>query len=212
MQTMMNVDTTSLDALTFDGSELWVSDVEERTIKKVSVANQSILKEIKFLPGGIPRAMTFANDSLVVVNYDANRDVSSELIQINVMNGKTLRTLECPDNIDSGVVFDGTFFWGASAKDKTVFQFNPMSGEIQKSFETEFPVSALSWDGKHLVLAFAKEGRKKSSGVSVMDVSNGEILGSEKIDATIKGVAFAENMIFYTNAKAKEIQVTRIKL
>ena len=70
MQKMMTVDTTSLDGMTFDGGDLWVSDIEERMLKKVSIAHQSVLKQIKFLPGGIPRCMTFVNDSLVVVNFN----------------------------------------------------------------------------------------------------------------------------------------------
>ena len=37
MQKMMNVDTTSLDGMTFDGGDLWVSDIEERMLKKVSM-------------------------------------------------------------------------------------------------------------------------------------------------------------------------------
>jgi|GEM_PF-1136227 len=212
MQKMMTVETSSLDSMTFDGKDLWVSDIEEKKIKRVSIAQQKVIKEIKFLPGGIPRAITFANDSLIVANHNPQTQVSSELIQINVMNGKILRTLLCPEEVDTGLIYDQEYFWGASSTQKKVVRFNPSTGEVVREFETERVPSALGWDGQNLVISFAKEGRKKTAGIAVMDPQTGELLNEEKIDVPIGGVAFAENMIFYTNSKLKEIQVTRIKL
>lgn len=212
MHKMMTVDTTSLDGMTFDGGDLWVSDVEERMLKKVSIAQQSVLKEIKFLPGGIPRCMTFVNDSLVVVNFNPQTETSTELIQINVMNGKTLRTLDCPDNIDGGIVFDNSYFWATSIKDAQLIKFDPSNGEVVATFDLETPACAIAFDGNNLVLALAKVGRKKTSGIAIFDPELGKIVGQEKIDADIPGVAFAENMIFYNHKKNKEIMVTRVKI
>ena len=212
MQKMMTVDTSSLDGMTFDGGDLWVSDIEERMLKKVSIAQQSVLKQIKFLPGGIPRCMTFVNDSLVVVNFDPQTETSTELIQINVMNGKTLRTLECPENIDAGIVFDNSYFWASSIKDSQLIKFHPASGEVVQTYDLDIPANALTFDGKNLVLALAKIGRKKTAGIAIFDTREGKIIGEEKIDAEIPGLAFAENMIFYNHKKNKDIMVTRIKI
>lgn len=212
MQKIMQVETSSLDALTFDGNDLWISDVTEKTIKKVSIAEQQVLKEIKFLPGGIPRAMTFANDSLVVANFDPSLKVSSELIQMNVMNGKTLRTLTCPEEIDSGIVFDNTYFWGSSFETKKLYKFHPFTGEIEQEIPMDAPVCGLAWNGEHLIVGLDKCEKQKFTSIVVLDIDSEKILGEVEVDARIGGLAFAENMIFYTNSEKKEIQVTRIKI
>lgn len=212
MQKIMQVETSSLDALTFDGNDLWISDVVEKTIKKVSISEQQVLKEIKFLPGGVPRAMTFANDSLVVANYDSSLEVSTELIQINVMNGKTLRTLTCPEEIDSGIIFDNTYFWGSSAKTQALYKFHPSTGEIEQEIPMEAAVCGLAWNGEHLIVGLDKGKDHAFTSIIILDINSQKILGEQEVDARIGGLAFADNMIFYTSTENKEIQVTRIKI
>jgi hypothetical protein len=212
VQKIMEVETSSLAALTFDGNDLWISDTTEKTIKKVSIAEQQVLKEIKFLPGGIPRAMTFANDSLVVANFDPLVGESSELIQMNVMNGKTLRTLTCPEDLNSGIVFDNTYFWGSSYEKKELYKFHPFSGETDLVISMEFPVCGLAWNGEHLIVGLDKDPEKNSTTIAILDIETQKILGETDVEAKIGGLAFAENMIFFTNVEKKEIHVTRIKM
>ncbi len=212
MQKMMTVQTSSLDALTFDGNDLWFSDISEKKIKKVSIAQQKVLKEIKFLPGGVPRAMTFANDTLVVANYDPSTEQSSELIQINVMNGKTLRTLGCPETLDAGLVFDNTYFWGCSQKLKEIYKFHPATGETEDVISLDHPLSSIAWNGENMIVAYQPEKDKKISVVGIFDTDSKKFLKEQVVEVEIAGMTFAEDMIFYTSRDLSEIQVTRIKL
>ncbi|PCJ19589.1 MAG: hypothetical protein COB02_07535 [Candidatus Cloacimonadota bacterium] len=211
MQKMMTVDTTSLDGLTFDGNDLWISDISEKMVKKVSIAEQSIIKEIKFLPSGIPRAISFVNDALLISNYDSVNESTSEIIQLNVMNGKTLRTLNCPSFIDSGIAFDNENFWGASCKEQKICKFLVDSGEAIQEFQYDHPVLAIGWTGHHLIAAFDKMDTDKSCEIALINPKDGKVISKVDISNRVSGVTYAENMIFYTNSDLKEIQVTKLK-
>jgi hypothetical protein len=209
---MMTVQTSSLDALTFDGNDLWFSDTSEKKIKKVSIAQQRVLNEIKFLPGGIPKAMTFANDTLVVVNYDPATELSSELIQINVMNGKTIRTLACPENLDTGLIFDNTYFWGCSRKLKEIYKFHPATGEIEAVIPIKHPIRSIAWNGENIIVAYQPDESKKVSIIGILDTPSQKFLKELAVEVEITGMTFAEDMIFYTIHDLSEIQVTRVKV
>ena len=211
MQKMMTVNTESLDGLTFDGSDLWISDISEKKVKKVSIAEQNIIKEIKFLPGGIPKAISFVNDALLISNYDNLNEVTSEIIQLNVMNGKTLRTLKCPSYIDSGIAFDNENFWGASSKEQKICKFLVNTGETTQEFQYDSPVCAIGWTGTHLIAVFDKMDTEQCCEIALIDSKNGAVLSKVSIPNHVSGVTYAENMIFYTNSDLKEIQVTRLK-
>ncbi len=212
MQKMMTVPTQSLDAITFDGADLWISDTLERKIKKVSIAEQRILREIKFAPGGVPKAMTFANDSLLVLNYDQVNKVSSDLIQINLMNGKTLRTLHCPSEVDSGIAFDNTSFWGGSYSARSIVKFHPGTSEVIARYEMDAPVRSLAWSGAYLFFILDRFDGEEKSGLVVFDTFKNKAIKEVEIRSVIGGIAFAEEMIFFTCQKTREIQVTRIKI
>lgn len=213
MQKMMAVETRSLDGISFDGADFWVSDVIERVLKKVSIHEQAVLREIKFMPGGVPRAVTYTNDSLLVLNYDPKAEVASDLIQINVMNGKTLRALHCPDEIDSGIAFDNTNFWGASFRHKLLMSFHPATGDVNQTIAMEYPVSALCFDGQHLVVVEDLSSENGAlSRISILHPKRREFLKSIELKAQISGITYAEDMLFYVNPQQKEIQVTRIRL
>jgi hypothetical protein len=214
MQKMMDVPTKSLDGISFDGADFWISDVAERSLKKVSIHEQKVVREIKFMPGGIPRAVTYTNDSLLVLNYDPKAQTASDLIQINVMNGKTLRALHCPDEIDSGIAFDNTHFWGSSNKHKCLLCFHPATGDVIKTVPMEYPVQALCFDGQHLIVVMDKhtEPDMPLSSIAVFHPAKHLILKEMEIRAEITGITYAEDMLFYVNHPKLEIQVTRIKL
>jgi hypothetical protein len=211
VQTIMQVETSSLDGLTFDGRDLWISDVEDKSLKRVSLAEQSVLKRIEFAPGGTPKAICFANDSLLVLNYDKQNQITTEMIQINMMNGHILRSLPCPDFVDSGLVFDNTNFWGSSYREKCLCQFSAGTGELLHRIDFDSPVSALSWDGDNLVVGLDKFETDKCSVIGMLDIQTGVLSKTVEIDAHFGGIAFAEQMVFYTNREEKEIQVTRIR-
>ncbi|MBW7875595.1 MAG: hypothetical protein H3C47_06390 [Candidatus Cloacimonetes bacterium] len=214
MQKMMDVPTRSLDGISFDGADFWISDVVERTLKKVSIHEQKVLREIKFMPGGVPRAVTYTNDSLLVLNYDPKAMTASDLIQINVMNGKTLRALHCPDEIDSGIAFDNTYFWGSSYQNRCLLCFHPATGDIVKTVPMEYPVQALCFDGQHLIVVMDKRTDPQTplSQIAVFHPAKLQILKEMEIKAEITGITYAEDMLFYVNHQLSEIQVTRIKL
>ncbi|MCO4781689.1 MAG: hypothetical protein KC646_05145 [Candidatus Cloacimonetes bacterium] len=211
MQKMMTVQTGSLDGLTFDGSDLWISDISEKMVKKVSIAEQNVMKEIKFLPSGIPKAISFVNDALLISNYDNINASTSEIIQLNVMNGKTLRTLNCPTFVDSGIAYDNHDFWGASSSEQKIVKFHVNSGETSTEFQYDFPVLAIGWTGQHLIAVFDKMDTDQCCDIALICSKSGDILSSTSIPNKVSGVTFAESMIFYTNSDLKEIQVTKLK-
>jgi hypothetical protein len=170
-----------------------------------------VIKKIDFAPGGVPVGLSFANDTLLVLNYDIDQKISTEMIQINLMNGKTLRSLPCPEQVDTGVVYDNNFFWGSSASQKCICKFMPGTGELVDSIEFEFPVSALGWDGENLIVGQDKMEKEKVSSIGVYSVKAGKFLKETEIDCHIGGLTFAEEMVFYTSREAKEIQVIRFR-
>lgn len=208
MQKMMNVETTSLDGLAFDGQEFWISDCKERSLKRISLAEQKVLREIKFQPGGVPRALAFTNDALLVLNFDLQASEATDLIQINVMNGKILRTLPCPPELDSGIVWDGSSFVGGTRTLPGLLKFSPATGEVLGELSLGAPITAMAFD--HGKLAVVLEGECKST-IALLNPETGEVLAEEQVSFAVGGMAWAEDMLVVTNPGDKEIYITRLK-
>lgn len=61
-----------------------------------------------------------------------------------------IRTLNPPVVFASDMAFDGKFLWRTDISNRTVQKIDPKTGAIVFSFEPDFYVIGIAWDGRHL--------------------------------------------------------------
>lgn len=89
-----------------------------------------------------------ASKNLIFLGDDAGQITAREL------NSPALplpsRTLNPPASNGRDMAFDGKYLWRTDTGNRTVQQINPKTGALRFSFEPDFYVIGIAWDGRHL--------------------------------------------------------------
>ena len=130
------------DGITFDGTNLWVSDYWEEKIYKLD-SSGNIISSIDS-PGICPGDLTF--DSTKLWNIDP---CDEKIYQLDI-SGNITMIIDSPGPSPTGLTFNGTYLWVADSVDAKIYQLD-ISGNIISSFDPpgQSP-SDLAFDGKYL--------------------------------------------------------------
>jgi hypothetical protein len=141
-----NVAVKSPTGLAWVNGALFVSN-RTTTVSQVDPATGSVLSS--FTAPKIIFSLTFDGTNFWGADVDDNL-----LVQFN-STGALLATLPAPGAFPTGIAWDGQSLWVLSKNLQTIYQVNPATGAVLKSFATpnagpnSFPVG-LGFDGSHL--------------------------------------------------------------
>lgn len=136
---------TNPQALTWDGSNLWCSDISYDTIYKLDPVD-----------GTVVHSFVFASDLLEGLAWDgtnlwASNNALDMIYKLDPEDGSIISSIQLDNVWIHGITWDGQYLWMNDFQDKEILKMNPESGEILHIIDAPGTGSiGLTWDGVHL--------------------------------------------------------------
>lgn len=139
--------------LTWDGSHLWVADLESGTLNKIDPASGKILKTVN-APGYFPMGLAWDGEKLWVVDK-----VDKTAYGFNPTSGITSAALPLDTEFPRGIGWDGKALWVDDARDGVLTRLDDSDGSTYKSIDSPTANGrrgeeiGLAFDGRNLYVA-----------------------------------------------------------
>ena len=132
-------------ALTWDGSHLWCSDIFTDSIYKIDPVDGTVIKSFVF-PGDLVEGLAWDGTNLWA------SDQSSDIIyKFDPEDGSVISILQLSEVWIHGITWDGQYLWMNDFQNKVILKMNPENGEILHTINAPGTGSiGLTWDGIHL--------------------------------------------------------------
>jgi glutamine cyclotransferase len=133
------------EGLTWDGSNLWCSDIINDYIYKLDPLDGSILYSFASLSD---RIEGLAWDGTYLWGADNTSDI---VFKYDPANGTVISSMQYTDIWIHGITWDGQYLWMNDFQNKVIYKTNPETGEILFTINSpEDNCIGLTWDGFHL--------------------------------------------------------------
>lgn len=196
--------------LTFDGTNIWVSDRMMDEIFCINPANGEMIKKIKS-PGYWPMGLTW--DGTYLWNADIKGGIplaenyNGKIYQINPEDGTVMRTIQSPTPAPRGLAWDGKYLWTVDDYKDMIVQFDPKDGTTIKEFTSPSgKPQGLTFDGTYLWIS-----DRSLDEIYMVDPNNGAVLLITKAPGQYtRGLAFdGENLwnIDYQDDRIYQLKV-----
>ncbi len=169
--------------VTFDGEHLWIGCVnpgEGATLAKVDRASGKILQQAPS-DGGAGNA------------WDGRHlwQAAKTGIQcLDPKNLKVMREIPLPDGLAvSGLSWDGEALWAGAFASKVLYKIDPDSGKILKKLQSDRLVTGITWVGRELWHAVARDEENSEVYLRNIDADSGKVKTEHKVSHTISGLA-----------------------
>ncbi len=130
-----------------------------------------------------------ASKNLIFFGDDAGQITARDLNSPALIHTPPLNP---PASNGRDMAFDGKYLWRTDTGNKTVQQINPQTGKIRFSFEPDFYVIGIAWDGHHLWMSeyngFA--GNERIVQFTLEGVPTGVEFPAGLVDDLVGGLAF----------------------
>ena len=131
--------------LTFDGTNLWVTDYKTDIIYKLDPASGSILHQIPS-PGFWPMGLAWDGEYLWNVDREQRK-----IYKIDSQDGTVLFTISAPCRNPEGLTWDGTTLWVGDERANTIMKIDLSDGTAVKKINGPArSVNGLTSDGQYL--------------------------------------------------------------
>lgn len=136
---------TNPQALTWDGSNLWCSDIQYDTIYKLDPVDGTVVHSFVF-PSELVEGLAWDGTNLWASNNDLDM-----IYKLDPEDGSIISSIQLVDVWIHGITWDGQYLWMNDFQDKEILKMNPESGEILHNIDAPGTGSiGLTWDGVHL--------------------------------------------------------------
>ncbi len=133
------------EGLTWDGANLWCSDISNDSIYKLDTLN-----------GSVQFSFASASDMVEGLAWDGaylwgSDNASDVIFKYDPANGNIISSLQFTDVWIHGITWDGQYLWMNDFQNKLIHKVDAETGEILLSINTpEDKCIGLTWDGYHL--------------------------------------------------------------
>jgi len=172
--------------LTWDGSYLWVADVDESKLYQLDPGSGRVMNSIYTGPerGWVwasPNGLTWDGNYLWISDSGEGK-----IIKVDKSTGSPVSTFDFPSTyILSDMAWDGNFFWVADWFNDKIYKIDPSSGTVVESIDapSDF-ISGLAWDGSNLWVSDSDNGT-----LYKVDTSTGSVIFSHSL-----GISYLEGL------------------
>ena len=195
----------SPQALTFDGTFMWVANTNDSTVSKINTSTGATIGTPTSLGSGAnPVSLLF--DGTYIWAGNTNATVS----KLDPATGTLLTTYNVAGRMAAALVFDGSFLWianGSSINDilnndlgSSVSKMNPANGAIIGTYTVGLSPSALVFDGQYIYASNAN-----SNSVTILEPTTGAVKGTIPVGSYPVGMITAGRNIWTTNATSNNV-------
>ena len=132
-------------ALTWDGSHLWCSDIITDSIYKLDPNDGTVIHSFYF-EGELLEGLAWDGNNL----WGSNNDLDI-IYKFDPVDGSVISSLQFTDVWIHGITWDGQNLWMNDFQNKVIVKINPENGEILHTIAAPGEGSiGLTWDGIHL--------------------------------------------------------------
>jgi len=159
--------------LTWDGSHLWVADLESGTLNKIDPASGKILKTVN-APGYFPMGLAWDGRKLWVVDK-----ADKTAYAYDPASGTTLSALPLDAAFPEGVGWDGKALWVDDARTGVIARLDDSDGSTYKSISSPTAHGrrseeiGLAFDGDYLYVS-----DRMANKIYRLDAKSGDVLDS----------------------------------
>jgi hypothetical protein len=152
--------------LTWDGSNFWVSDLENEMIYQIDPITGKRLDGFAY--GGTPTGLEWVDGSLYIISMDR---LALEKV---TPTGERQLSLAIQATWPTGLAWDGKYFWYSDGYDGTISILNPVTGKSTKLDEIKFitnvdTFNGLTWINDYLWVVTEADDRLHRFDVSQLD-------------------------------------------
>lgn len=142
------------NALTWDGSALWTSDLITRTIYRVSPDDGSVLSSFPY-PSEFDYCEGLAWDGtyLLACGWESSNGYGSKIFTLDPEDGAIIESFSYPleEPWPHGITYDGQYIWANEFNTNSLDKLDRETGEIIHSVPAPGEKSVgVTWDGKYL--------------------------------------------------------------
>jgi hypothetical protein len=136
--------------LTYDGSSLWVSDIQTDLIYEISPVDGTVLSSFA-TTGNYIEGLAWDGTYLWAMDNGGSSNPSDMVYKIDPANGSVVYSFQAPNDWTHGITWDGEYLWMNDFDDKTLDKVDPATGQILTQFNAPGDRSiGLTWDGEYL--------------------------------------------------------------
>lgn len=197
--------------ITFDGSNLWISDRMEDKLFCVNPQNGEIIKSLPS-PGYWPMGLTWDGEYLwnadVKGGIPLAENYNGKIYQIDPKDGTVTRTLQSPTPAPRGLAWDGKYLWTVDDFKKLVVQFDPNDGTTIREFSSpSVSPQGLTFDGTYLWIT----DRKKDE-IYMVDPKSGCVLNIiEAPGDYVRGISYDKEYLWTLDYQNDEIYQLKVR-
>ncbi len=180
--------------LTFTGDSIWIINKMSHPIS-LNYTSGSRIRELYTLPA---YGIAYDNTNLWILNSDTR-----ELINISIINGETIRTVNVPEGNYNFLEFRDPYIFTADKLTNSIITIDPGSGSIINSFRSpSFTIDGFCFDGSNFWILERSETK-----LYVTDPSGILINTFRTPTDTPSGLASGENVIWMGDQSGKIIKL-----
>lgn len=136
--------------LTWDGANLWVSDIFTQTLYQLDPSNGAVLHTIPS-PGNYVEGLAWDGAYLWAMDNGGGPSEATWMYKLDPTNGQVLHFFVPTRNWPHGITFDGTYLWTNDFSTHLIDQIDPQNGQVLATIPSPGQASiGLTWDGSHL--------------------------------------------------------------
>jgi len=183
--------------LTWDGQNLWVSDItdDQEKLYKISATTGAVLASFP-APGILPTGLAWDGSNLW--NIDA---IDKKIYKLKPSTGEVLQSLKIAFDDPTGLAWDGSNLWVADADTGKIYKISMVDGKILSSFRAPGGApEGLAWDGQGFWHVDVEENK-----IYKLDAT-GKVLRSFDSPAEFpRDLAWDGQYLWLVDSKAKKI-------
>lgn len=178
--------------IAFDGANIWVSNINDSTVNKLSAATGEIIAS--YDAGGLGYAMAFDGANIWVTNSFAQK-----VSKLSAATGSLVGSYDVGAS-PMGIAFDGANIWVSNYSSQTVSKLSSATGATIGTYSVGINPFGIAFDGANIWVA--NEG---SNTVSKLSAATGATIGSYAVGSSPSGIAFDGANIWVTNSGSKTV-------